>query len=146
MCVLVLLVACEEERPKDESQFIEYIEVRGTCSEDHVKQSADYEGSIVHWYNVTKNRHARYGNVHQWGEITERIMEEVKNPHRYYPPPAVDFNDLDQDQITGDELHLKGISDHLGGEQGDAGPHYETTCDLKVVRRLDHLPPVEERN
>ena len=67
----IVLIACEDRKPKDKYEFIEYIELRGTCRDDHVRvQPAVYTGDIEHWFNVTKNHHSRdgivFGGVISW--------------------------------------------------------------------------------
>ena len=50
----VAVTACDEK--KSDSQYVlkEVIDVRGTCSEDHVRQSDNYAGQIVRWQAVDK--------------------------------------------------------------------------------------------
>jgi hypothetical protein len=110
---------------------VEYIKVAGSCSEDHVGEKAAYEGSIVHWLNVQKKTDVRYGWVTHWSDVGER----VKNPHKYSPPFSVEFRDLGESDVAGDQLILRGVS-----ERTEGGPRYESTCSLHVTERLDHIP------
>jgi hypothetical protein len=135
------------ERSEDTYQFIEYLEVAGECFEDHVKQPAPYTGSIVHWYNVTKDYHSRYGSVHHTRELdTEKFAERTKRPYKYYPPFTIQFNDLQQEDLKGDELRLAGVSTDYQEYKSTAVTvyMYESTCFLRVVRRLDHIPSTQE--
>ncbi len=134
-----LLWGCEKKQPEDEYKFIEYIEVKGVCSEDHVKQTAEYEGSIVHWHNVTKNEHSRYGHVCKVGLFSpEELIAAVEEPHKYRPPSFIAFWDLTPGQVSNKKFTLRGFSDD------DGKPHYEASCDLKVVQRLDYLPSAKD--
>ena len=148
MTVLYLslfLIGCTKEK-KDEFKFVEYIEVKGVCSEEHVKKSAKYAGSIVHWHNLTKNTHARYGSVFNWDAIDpERLMEYVNDQYKYVPPFSIEFIDLTEDEISKDNVIIKGISEHIATDEKSKGPRYRATCNLKVVRRLDYLPSTKER-
>ena len=144
-----LLVACSEESPRerDEFKFIERIEVIGTCREDHVRplpeHTAQYSGSIVHWFNVTKNEYSHAGYVQE--ELRVDIDENLKEaewPYKYYPPFTVEFYyPKSADELASDTLTLKGVSHHIPipiREDG-SGARYEATCELKVTRRLDCL-------
>ncbi len=131
-----MLSGCEKDKPKDKYEFIEYIELRGFCREDHVGlQPVEYTGHLVHWFNVTKKNHSLFGTVFRAGDITERVLEEVKTPHKYHPPYIIEFSGLTANQTAGENFTLKGISDHTS-----VNAKYESTCNLKVVKRLDYLP------
>jgi len=140
---LALVAGCE--KPRDEYKFVEFIKVEGECSEDHVKQLAKYKGEIVHWFNVTRNSHSRYGSVHNEESYDlEQTLESIHDPYKYRPPFTIDFDDLKQEEISGEQLNLKGISEHTGTGE-DSGPQYWATCTLRVVQRFDHFPSDEER-
>jgi len=140
---LALVAGCE--KPQDEYKFVQFMKVEGECSEDHVKQVAKYKGEIVHWFNVTKNSHSRYGSVHNEESLdVEKMLEGIQDPYKYRPPFIIVFEDLEQEEISGEQLKLKGISDHIGTGEG-SGPQYWATCTLRVVQRLDHLPSDEQR-
>ncbi len=147
LCTIFILSACSEEKPKDEYKLIEYLKVEGTCSENHVKESANYAGSLVHWYNVTEDRHYRYGSVQHTASLDpERIIEKVKNPYKYYPPFSIDFMNITPDNFSKEEVELKGISEHTPKGQSEEGARYEATCKLRVIERLDHLPSDKEQH
>lgn len=129
--------ACGQDPPKHNYKFVEYIAVTGSCYEDHVKQRADYEGSLVHWRDLDEGRDSRYGSVH---EVSGPPFERFEKPHKYYPPFTVSFSDLTKEEVSGPVLTLKGISTHLQG-----GSEYDSTCQLKVTERLDHLPSKQPR-
>ena len=133
------LSACQDEPPKDESKLMEYVEVTGQCHDNHVIQSAEYNGSFVHWFNVTKGEHDVYGSVHYAKNVAEKVLEEKANPHKYHPPFSVKFGDLSPEQVALPEFSISGISCGPGENYCDK-PQHETTCRLRVVQRLDHLP------
>lgn len=37
-------------------------------------------------------------------------------------------------------MTLKGISEHLSENEKGEGPKYESTCELTVLERRDHMP------
>jgi hypothetical protein len=136
----LIIVACDREsqRSKDKYEFVELIRLEGLCSEKHVRQEAKYRGDLVHWHNITKDRHMQYGSVHHWEEAAATV-QRFESPHTYFPPFTIEFSELTQDEIKGDTLTLSGISEHLGsGER--RGPSYEASCRFKVVERLNYLP------
>jgi hypothetical protein len=138
---------CKEAAKSDEYRFVEYLKIEGECYEDHVKRPAKYTGSLVHWYNSTKAIHSRYGSVHQWESIKpEKLLESIQEPYTYKPPFTVSFQGLKEEEIAGDMLRLKGISEHLGKAENTEGPRYWATCEMKVLERLDHIPRPEPRD
>jgi len=138
LLLLMIALGCskKEENLEDEKKLIEYIRVEGVCREDHTNVQEEYSGSIVHWHNITKDTHARYGSVDRELDTDE---VSVKNQYKYFPPFMIELSDLKPEDLVGDELHLKGTSGRL-----DSPKSYEATCTLKVVKRLDHLPSDEE--
>lgn len=141
---LLILSACSEEKPKDEYEFMEYLKVEGTCYENHVKESGHYSGSLVHWYNKTKAQHFRYGAVHHTVPLVpEKMIEEIKNPYKYYLPFSVSFQNIPQSQYSQSEMKLDGISEHTPKGESEEGKKYEAACMLSVTERLDYLPSVQ---
>ena len=132
-------MGCQQKPAKDEYRLIEHIEVAGQCHENHVAQSAEYKGSLVHWFNVTNGKHNVYGGVDS-AEDLDKVSEETANPNKYHPPVIVTFDDITPEQVAQPEFSLSGTSCRPGGTLGCNEPQYETSCRLKVVRRLDHLP------
>jgi hypothetical protein len=128
-------MSCEEEKPKTQRTLIENVKLEGKCFENHVKEPAEYEGSLQHWYNVTEGTHSRYGNV-----FLIDAFNIPTQPYKYHPTFTIEFYELSAAEISGKTLHLNGISDHVTGRDGEQGPHYEATCVLDVTKRLDHLP------
>jgi len=53
----------------------------------------------------------------------------------------IKFRKLKPEDLVGDELHLKGVSERLNSSE-----RYEATCVLKVIKRLDYLPSSEEED
>ena len=140
---VVVLAACGQERPKDQYNLVEYVGVEGSCSEDHVRQSGKYIGSIVHWHNITKDTEMRYGAVTRWEQINESI-DQVQNPNKYFLPFSIEFTDVPAEDLRRSSFTAKGVSTHITG--GDVrGPQYQATCQLTVVKRSPTLPPASER-
>ncbi|MDO9530830.1 MAG: hypothetical protein Q7O12_01695 [Deltaproteobacteria bacterium] len=151
VAIILILISngCDNRRSKDEYKFIEYIEVEGNCYEDHVKQSANYKGDIVHWYNITKNIHSIYGSVSTFdvisgNEMIKNIIERNNDPYKYYPPDIIELSDLSKEDIGNDVLNIKGISRHSGKDMNSVGPRYKATCNLKVTCRLNYLPSLKK--
>jgi hypothetical protein len=142
---VVVLGACGQDPPKDEYRFIEYVEIEGSCFEDHVRQPGKYTGSIVHWRNVTKNTEMRYGSVHRWAEEVAETSEQIENPHKYFLPFSIQFDDVAPQDLRNPTFTAKGVAKHITGRDGDAAPQYEATCLLAVVKRSATLPPASER-
>jgi len=144
--IFFFFLGCESKEPKkDEFKLVEWLKIGGTCYEDHVRQSFKYEGSLVHWLNLTKKEDDVYGSVHNF-EIAkaENVAERVKHPYKYSPPFIIVFRDISLAQVDGKTMTLKGISEHLSeNEQGD-GPRYESTCEVTVLKRRDSIPKGDE--
>jgi hypothetical protein len=131
--------ACNEQRPKDKYELVEYLRVEGTCFENHVREPAKYFGELVHWRDLTERRDMRYGFVRRPIDVTE-MAREIKNPNKYFPPNGVQFYGLTAKDISGDVLTLTGLSD-----QNKESKSYESTCMLTVLKRLNYFPPDSER-
>ncbi len=135
----LLITSCEEKKNVDEQRFVEFVEVTGTCSEDHVGQVAHYEGSLVHWHNVTKDTHSRYGSAQLSGGITQEVMAQLEDPYTYRPPFLISFLEVAESEMAKPALRLRGISNYYSDDTGR--DKYWATCNLRVVARSDHLPP-----
>jgi hypothetical protein len=137
--VFLLGVGCEkdERRLSNEYKFVEYVAVAGECQEDHIERIArnrgKYSGSLVHWYIQKKNLHMRYGSVVNKNQ-GENLRDEIRNPDQYYPPYSVTFDYIPKSEFDSDRMKISGRAIHLKSEG------YKTTCDLTVIRRLDHIP------
>ena len=149
---MLSVVSCEDKPAKDEYKFIEYVEVTGQCREDHVEQFDEYEGSLVHWFNITRGDHNLYGYVTNKADaglesekVIERASRGVRQPYKYFPPFSIEFIDLTPPQISSNSFTLSGISTPIPGKEDCTGPQYESTCTLKVIRRLDYLPDATQR-
>jgi hypothetical protein len=153
LAFMLSVVSCGDKPAKDEHKFLEYVEVTGQCREDHVEQFDSYEGSFVHWFNVTKGDHSVYGAVSnkvdagQAGpeKLVERTLRSVRQPYKYFPPTSIEFSNLTPPQISSRSFTLSGISTHITGKGECTGPQYESTCNLKVIRRLNYLPDATQR-
>src|SRR5262249_55243452 len=95
-------------------------------------------GEIVHWRNVTKQQDSRYGDVVLAQE--DDAFAQIEKPYKYYPPFTIEFDELSEEQLSGNVLRLPGISIHIAKE--GTGRRYESTCTMTVKERLDHLPKV----
>jgi len=132
--------ACgSEQSPKDTYKLVEFLQVEGICFENHVREPAKYRGELVHWHNVTKRNDSRYGFVRRPINVSE-MVEEIKNPNKYFAPDSVQFWGLTAQDIAGDVLKLPGLSSH-----NDQSKRYQATCTLTVLKRLDHFPSDSER-
>lgn len=146
--ILAILVigGCNQTPQSDQYQFVEYLRVEGECYEDHVKQRAHYTGQLVHWHNKAKNVHSRHGSVHHFaGMAPEKMIEAIKNQYKYQPPFTISFANIPAEQFSSDNLNLNGISEHLGKDGEGGGSKYRASCALKVTKRLDHIPPMDEQ-
>jgi len=160
-CVIVwclVFPACTDERAKQEDKVMQYVEVTGLCRDDHANQPAEYAGSLVHRFNVTKNEHRIYGVVINEASSAppgQKIAETVKTvaqPYKYTPPFSIELLEPTPELIAGESFTVKGISQHMpqphqysGSTKEPVGAQYEATCELKVLRRLDHLPDAANR-
>jgi hypothetical protein len=160
-CVVVwglVVPACTDERAKQEDKVLQYVEVKGLCRDDHANQSAEYTGNLVHRFNVTKNEHRIYGVVTNQASSAppeQKIANTVKTvtqPYKYIPPFSIELVEPTPELITGESFTVKGISQHMpqphqysGSTKELIGAQYEATCDLRVLRRLDHLSDAANR-
>lgn len=139
--ILLSVLGCENKKQKDEFKFIEWLKISGTCYEDHVRQTSKYEGSLVHWFNVTRKQDDVYGSVHNPESATvENVVKRVENPYKYSPPFTIAFWEILPAQVEGKTMTLKGVSSQLGDHAQGGGQEYEATCELTVLERRDHLP------
>jgi hypothetical protein len=139
--LLVLIVSCESKSPPlDQYKFLEYVAVQGECREDHVTESAHYEGSILHSFNVSKDRHEMSGSV--TNNDFAKFESSVLNPYKYYPPFSVTFSGLAPVEISQDKFMVQGLSVDIrcgpGRSASDChGPQYETHCSFIRTKRLE---------
>jgi hypothetical protein len=134
----VVITACDQRNRS----------VRGTCSEDHVRQSDNYAGQIVRWQAIDTGKIDTYGFVFKEGDVTKQIFDEVAQPHVYHTPNSISLLEIDIDTDQ-PKWVLHGVSDR-GKDASDDGEDaldnldsgYNSTCDLEVVKRgmEIHLP------
>jgi hypothetical protein len=128
--------AADEAARQTIHRTMAYMEVAGECAEDHAKLFASYQGSIEHWRHAPTNEEHISGYVRRpWEE--GRWIEERQRPYCYHPPDSIHFSDLTPEDLTGDTLRLAGSS------SGPDNYQYESSCVLRVLRRLDHNPERE---
>jgi len=139
-CFSLPFLACSD-KPKPEHHYtlLEVIDVKGTCSEDHVRQSDGYAGQIVRWRDDETKQVATYGSVTNTGDMIQRIEEKVKHPTVYQTPFMIDFSDIQTD-TTQPKWMLHGVSDSDHGKEEDYESGYDSTCELVVVKRGRELP------
>jgi hypothetical protein len=137
-----LVASCSEDaRPVVAHEFVEWVQVDGTCQEDHATQAGHYNGDLVHWRNKVTGASDRYGSVSNWDSASVEAMADlIKHPSKYHPPFSVEFSDISATDFQSQTFVLHGISDDT-----EHNAHYETTCNLSVQRRLNHLPSNKER-
>lgn len=141
----VLLVAltgaiagCQQADKQPTPELLGWLEVQGTCREDHVTQSDRYVGELVGWRNKTTGKAMRYGSVTDANEQTE--IARLKDPTKYHPPFMINFEDVPEKEFGSASLILHGVASN-----DDNAPGYRATCSLTVDRRLDHVPTDAER-
>jgi len=144
---ICLLGGCSQEEPKDDNKFVQHVSLKRSCYENHVKQPAQYSGSLVHWHNLTKNTHSYYGSVHHDEALShENLMRTIERPYEYTPPFIVSFWEVPPSEFSKQELVLEGISEHVAKDGRSEGPQYKATCNLVAIERLDYLPSLREKN
>lgn len=142
--VFLLMCGCENKQQNDEFKFIEWLKISGTCYEDHVRQPSQYEGSLVHWFNVTKQQDDVYGSVHSPESTTvQNMVNRLENPYKYSPPFAIEFWQVPPVLLEEKIMMLKGVSRQLGAHEHEDSAKYESTCEVTVLERRDHLPKDE---
>lgn len=144
VCVLTLaalVTSCTQDPKPTAYEFVEWVQVDGSCQEDHATQAAHYGGELVDWRNKATGVSNRYGSVNNFGSMSAQAMlAEIQQPNRYRPPFSIEFRDIAARDFQSQTFVLHGISD-----DPNHGAGYEATCNLTVQRRLDHLPSDKER-
>jgi hypothetical protein len=110
------------------------MQAQGNCREDHVTQGGSYIGDFVDWRRRATGKDSRYGSVTSADQ--DLAIERVKDPTSYHPPFIISFEEVSESDWKSTSFTLHGISDDSG---------YKATCNLTVIRRLDHLPTDDER-
>jgi hypothetical protein len=111
----------------------EAIDVRGTCSEDHVRQRDEYDGQIVRWQMADTGKILAYGFLSKRGNLANQLLDEVNNPYVYHTPRQISFLEIDVDTDQ-PRWTLHGVSDR-GESPEDAIQGYNSTCDVEVIKR-----------
>ena len=141
LVVLSLVVGCDQ-LGGGKAQIIEYIEVEGTCLEEHATltetQPYVYSGIITHFAYVTRDAHEIYGFVDL--QISTDILEKVPETD-YRPPNTIYLLGLSKELIAQDSFQAKGRSDRES--DGERRPLFGANCTLKVTKRLDYIPSTE---
>jgi hypothetical protein len=92
--VLAATAGCDDGKPKTHNVLKEAIDIKGTCSEDHVGQRDSYSGQVVRWQTQETGKISAYGFV--WNG-TKNILDEVQHPTKYHPPWQIEFSQIDID-------------------------------------------------
>jgi hypothetical protein len=124
-------------------EFVEALDVEGDCAEDHVKESAPYEGTITHTRLVTTGTPVVSGYVTLTPDARHARMIRRPDPYSYEPSFRIGFTRVLPEDLHGEVLQLAGVSEYLGDEESRR-PSYRATCTLRVTRRLDHQPSRQE--
>lgn len=142
---LLVVVGCSKPAPPPSaSEFVEWLEVEGTCQEDHVNKPGNYSGELVHYRNKATGKASRYGHVTNSADMVESVLAHAKDPNSYQTPFIVSFDDITESDLTEQSFMLHGVAEHVTSENGD-GPRYKATCNLAVTKRLDRFPSDAER-
>jgi hypothetical protein len=120
-------------------EFVEALDVEGDCAEDHVKESAPYEGTITHTRLVTTGTPVVSGYVTLTPDAHHARMTRRPDPYGYEPSFSIGFTRLRPEDLQGDVLQLAGVSEYPGDEESHR-PSHRVTCTLRVTRRLDQRP------
>jgi hypothetical protein len=141
LAIGALATSCAQAPEPPGEEFVEWVQVEGSCQEDHATRGGRYAGDLVHWRKRATGVSARYGSVENLDAMSpEAMAAEIQQPNRYHPPFSIEFNDIAASDFQSQNFVLHGVS---GDTKHDAS--YEATCKLTVKRRLDHLPSNEER-
>ena len=136
-----LAIGCSRAPKPPVMEFVEWVQVDGSCQEDHAVQGGRYAGELVHWRNKATGVSARYGSVENLDAASpEAMAARIQHPNRYWPPFIIEFSDITASDFQSQISVLHGVSD-----DPNHGAGYETTCNLAAKRRLDHLPSDAER-
>jgi hypothetical protein len=142
LAVGALLASCSQAPKPPIMEFVEWVQVDGSCQENHATEGAHYVGELVYWRNKATGVSLRYGSVHNFDAMNpEAMAAEVQHPNQYHPPFTVEFGDIVAGDFQSQTMVLHGVSDDPKHRAG-----YEATCSLAVKRRLDHLPSNDERS
>jgi hypothetical protein len=146
--LLILNSGCSKKTTADDYKLVEYLEVKGICFENHARRPDKYVGSLVHWFNKTKNIHNRYGSVSTFGngrDLVEESLERAKSPYKYFPPFSIEFDAIPESLFILPTFRIQGISSDSSIDETGVNTGYESTCVLQVLKRLDQMPESEDQ-
>jgi hypothetical protein len=127
----------DESKPKSKYIFIELIDVKGMCWEDHVGKRDSYGGHIVRWQEAKFGRGFTYGSVSIPFD-PQRSIDEATHPTTFHSPFMIEFADIRVD-TSQPKWTLSAVSSHT-----DGGPQYDSTCEVEVLKRGTERPPGAE--
>jgi hypothetical protein len=137
----VLVASCTENPKPPAHEIVEWVQVEGSCHEDHATQAGHYSGDLIHSRNKATGVSNRGGVVSNPALMDEAAMQaQREHPARYQPPFSIYFSNIAAADFQSEHMVLHGFSD-----ANEDGSGYEATCNLTVQRRLDHQPSKKER-
>ena len=121
----------QKKMQKDQFKYVQFIEVEGTCLEDHVKErwTRSYEGKLRLWHGTKIGRYGDGIIYHLAGTMGGTTIRDLFS-EQYDPPFAIGFSDIPAETFAQNAMTLKGVSNPVGRE-----PSYPTSCKLTVVER-----------
>ena len=138
-----LMTSCTQDPKPAPFELVEWVQVEGSCQEDHATLAAHYGGELVHWRDKARGASMRYGSVSNADSMKDQAMlAEIQHPNRYRPPFGIEFSDIAASDFQSQDLVLHGVS---VSDDPKHGAGYEATCKLIVQQRLNHLPSNKER-
>ena len=104
-------------------------------------KSDSYTGELIHWRNRVTKGSKRYGSVTNSDEPTGTAR--LIDPNSYHPPVTISFSSISKRDFSAAAFTLHGFSVDVGDALSGG---YRSTCELTVLRRLNHMPTDQERN
>ena len=95
-----------DEKGKDQLVYVQFVEVEGTCLEDHVQErwARSYEGRLDLWRDTKIGSYGDGIIYHLGGTINRDLFSE-----QYDPPFAIGFFDIPADVFAQNAMTLKGL-------------------------------------
>ena len=120
----------QRKMQKDQFRYVQFIEVEGTCLEDHAKErwTRSYKGRLHLWYDAKVGRYGD-GTIYNLGGLGGTINRDLFS-EQYDPPFAIGFSNIPANVFAQGTMALKGLSNPVGSE-----PSHSTSCSLTVTER-----------
>lgn len=126
--ISILFIACTKKEKQEEIVVNEYLEVEAICIQNNNNIKVLFTGYLAHIYNKTQNSGFRHGNL----TYNKTINNTDKN---YSHPSKVKFSKIPAKTFSKSHMNLTGLS--YSSINRDV---FKTNCEVKVIKRLDHLP------